>query len=108
MRNKGKIIFFICIGLALTSCSKKLHPSGKQQEETPKGYVKAMIKQFKGREGCDIALQLESGELLEPNAIPETFQKDSLLVWVRYKPRPNVNSICMMGKMITIKDIKKR
>jgi hypothetical protein len=93
---------------ALSGCSKKTLSQKPEAESRYEGYQKATVKNFKGRDGCDFALQLETGENLEPGNLPEEFQKDDLPVWVRYSVRKNMASICMIGKMVTVTDIKKR
>jgi hypothetical protein len=93
-----------------SSCSKKLHPQKQEPAVSTKnttGYEEAMVRYFK-RDGCDYALQLSTGENLEPDKLPLKFQKDSLKVMVKYKERTDAASICMIGKMIKIIDIKKK
>jgi hypothetical protein len=93
----------------LCGCSRKVAgPAVEKEDKRFKNYEKATVVNFKGRDGCDFALQLESGENLEPERLPEEFQKDGTLVWIRYRERKEVASLCMIGKMISITDIRKR
>jgi hypothetical protein len=104
--KKILILLGIC---SLMACSKKTLTSKVMSDKDYvfKKYQKAMVKYFK-RDGCDYVIQLESGENLEPNVLTEPFQKDSLKVWVKYDIRKNAASICMMGKMVNVRDIKIR
>jgi hypothetical protein len=103
-------VFSILTILTIISCSKKIHPQKEEAIKTTPakpGYEEAMVRYFK-RDGCDYALQLNSGENLEPDKLPLKFQKDSLKVWVKYKERTDAASICMIGKMVKVIDIKKK
>jgi len=91
-----------------SSCSKKTFSTktgSPSHAKTKTEYEDAMVRYFK-RDGCDYALQLENGDLIEPDKLSPKFQKDSLKVLVKYKERVDVASICMMGKMVKIIDIK--
>ena len=103
-----KWIFLVLSLALLAGCGHKI-TAGAEKPETKvlKNYAAATVLVYK-RDGCDFALELEGGEKLEPGKLPEEFQKDGLKVWVKYKIRKNVNSICMIGKMITVIDIKKQ
>ena len=72
------------------------------------GYAKGYVTEVQ-LDGCTWMIQLEdsAGKKIEPDEIPPGFQKDSLLVWVKYKP-DNRMSICMAGQTVNILDIKKR
>lgn len=93
--------------LFLTSCGHKTTPPATTVV-TPKGFHAATIMNFKGRDGCDFALQLETGENLEPAELPKEYQVDQMKVWVRYRERKGIVSICMIGKSVQVLEIKKR
>ena len=92
---------------ANTETPKAEKPATKPRYGTAiKTFVAATVVNFKGRDGCDFALQLENGENLEPNGLPPEFQKDGLKVLVKFKIRYDAASICMIGKMVEVTKIK--
>ena len=71
------------------------------------GYVKGFVTDVE-LDGCKWMIQLDSaGKRIEPDEIPPSFQQDSLLVWVKYKPEERM-SVCMAGQTVNIIDIRKR
>ena len=71
------------------------------------GYVKGFITDVQ-LDGCKWMIQLDSsGKRIEPDEVAPAFQKDSLLVWVKYSPEDRM-SICMAGQTVKLIDIRKR
>ena len=79
-----------------------------QMKMIKSGFQKAKVLNYKGRDACDFVLELENGEHLEPDYLANNFQIDGQKVWVKYQIRKDVESICMMGKMVKVIEIKKR
>ena len=67
--------------------------------------VKAMVLDYNELDGCTYILELEDGTRLEPVELPESFRSDSLKVWVKYTIVKRA-SICMVGQMVTVNEIK--
>lgn len=75
------------------------------------GWVKATLQDLTGLDGCGMVIQLEDQSYLEPinlsdfssNATIEDNQK----IWVKYI-EVSGGSICMVGKIIEIKDLQNR
>ncbi len=72
------------------------------------GYVKGFVTDVQ-LDGCKWMIQLPDSakKRIEPDEIPPAFQKDSLLVWVKYTPEDRM-SVCMAGQTVNIIDIRKR
>lgn len=59
-------------------------------------------------DGCKWMIVLPDQAKLEPDQVPQEFQKDSTNVWVKFEERKGAMSICMAGKPVHVIDIKKR
>lgn len=110
--NKHKHIHLIILSLLVLalfpSCHMTEHPMQTEQRQAENsGFEAASVSDLRGLDGCRYVIKLETGESLEPSALPEEFKKDNLLVWIKYKTREG-SSICMTGKMVTITEIKLR
>lgn len=105
------IIAILAVAAILFSChrvkeavSEKADP---KYDYAANGYVKGYVTNVQ-LDGCTWMIQLDSaGKRIEPNEIPPSFQQDSLLIWVKYKPEERM-SICMAGQTVNILDIRKR
>jgi hypothetical protein len=62
---------------------------------------------FTELDGCRYLIHLDNGNKLQPDKLDPKFEKDSLKVWVKYKPEDRMN-ICMSGITINIIDLKVR
>ena len=88
------------------SCAAKTE-TNKQQisvDYEKQGFTKATVVQLQ-LDGCSYVLQLESGKKLEPVNLSAELKKDKMNVWVKYKPKPDVASICMAGEVVEITTI---
>lgn len=74
-------------------------------EAVPAGYTDALVKDFKGLDGCGYLLIGTDSTRYEPVNLEPAFQKDGLRVFFKFK-RFDGMSICMAGKMITITEIR--
>jgi hypothetical protein len=105
------IIALLAVAAIILSChhvkevvSEKADP---KFDYAANGYVKGYVTNVQ-LDGCTWMIQLDSaGKRIEPNEIPPSFQQDSLLIWVKYKPEERM-SICMAGQTVNILDIRKR
>jgi hypothetical protein len=106
--NKISFLFFAPAAIIiLCSCTSSKEITGN--DLAGQGYIKAVIKDYHGLDGCTFILETEGGIRLEPIGLPDIFRMDGLAVWVKYKePASPVVSICMAGKMAEIIDIKKQ
>jgi len=72
------------------------------------GYEKAIVIYYE-LDACKYLLQLYNEKKLEPTpALAPEFQKDQLMVWVKYVDKKDGMSVCMAGKMVEISDIQIR
>jgi|APGre2960657404_1045060.scaffolds.fasta_scaffold16694_2 hypothetical protein len=73
------------------------------------GWEKASIQDLTGLDGCGKVIQLEDQSYLEPVNLPEFSNSATLVddqkVWIKYQ-EVSGGSICMVGKIIEIKDLK--
>jgi hypothetical protein len=70
-------------------------------------YAKGKVLDKRDLDGCTYVIELESGKKLEPINLTDDFQKEGLQVWVKYEEKKDIASICMMGTMVEVIDIKK-
>ncbi len=66
-----------------------------------------MVIDNRGLDGCTYILILGDGTRLEPVDLAESFRKDSLKVMIKYS-EVKQPSICMVGRMVNIIEIKVR
>ena len=111
--NKLKYIPFtivIIISSLLFSCTKPLQSEGGNKTKSSSkndGYVNATIVRS-DLDGCSWIVELEDGKKLQPISLTPEFQKDKLKVRIKYFINKDGMSICMVGEMINVLDIKLR
>jgi len=98
---KQKIFYLLLVFLPLfSSC-----------EKSSTGWIKATIQDLTGLDGCGLVIQLEDQSYLEPVNITYFSNSATIVddqkVWIKYKEVPG-GSICMVGKIIEIKDLQDR
>jgi hypothetical protein len=98
---KKKLIFCLFLSLLIFNGCKKSNY----------GWVKGTIQDLTGLDGCGLVIQLEDQAYLEPVNLPEFSNSATLVddqkVWVKYQ-EVSGGSICMVGKIIEIKDLQNR
>ncbi len=98
-----EIQLIVLISLIVGGCFLK-----KSTEDTINtDYDKGVVYDKRGLDGCTYIIKLDSGKNLEPINLSDEFQQDSLPVYVNYKRKKGVVSICMVGTIVEIIDIKK-
>lgn len=105
MNKLTNLLVATTILLAASSCKEKKATTATV-DYAGQGYVKAMIIDYE-LDGCKYMIQLEDKKKLEPDFVKSDFQKDSLLVWVKYKHDERL-SICMAGETVVVTDMVKR
>ena len=107
------IMILIIIFCTSCSCRKFVSDSDntdsslKQSKLCPKG-VPATLNNLTGLDGCSWVLILENGQKLEPtnlNNFDNIKLEEGKKVFVEYEVKPNMASICMVGKIAEIKCI---
>lgn len=92
--------------MMISSCRSNAPSATAQANHFGKGdLVKAMVLDYSELDGCTFILELEDGTKLEPVELPESFRSDSLKVLVKYTMVKRA-SICMVGQMVTVSEIK--
>ena len=105
-------IFLLTLAVIIFSCHRikdvVTDKADPDFDYAKNGYAKGYVTEVQ-LDGCKWMIQLQdsAGKRIEPDDIPPSFQKDSTLVWVKYKP-DNRMSVCMAGQTVNILDIKKR
>lgn len=98
---KLKFVYFLLFLLSLLSACNK----------SSTGWVKATLQDLTGLDGCGMAIQLEDQSYLEPINLSDFSSKatieDNQKIWVKYI-EVSGGSICMVGKIIEIKDLQNR
>jgi hypothetical protein len=100
------VTFYFIVAMLIFSCGSTAPSAtaeGPQQKKD--GLVEAMVLDYHELDGCTFILSLDDGTKLEPTNLPESFRKDSLKVMVKYSIIKRA-SICMVGKMVTVSEIK--
>ena len=98
---KKTLLYLLLILLpALTAC-----------EKSSTGWIKATIQDLTGLDGCSLVIQLEDESYLEPVNLPDFASSATIVddqkVWIKYNEVVG-GSICMVGKIIEIKDLQDR
>ncbi len=70
-------------------------------------YSPATIVNYTGLDGCGWLIMLDDESILEPNGLDTMFQTLGAKIWLKYEDREG-GSKCMVGKLITVLDIKER
>jgi hypothetical protein len=97
-----RTLFYVLLVLlpALSAC-----------EKSSTGWIKATIQDLTGLDGCSMVIQLEDESYLEPINLSDFTNsatiEDNQKVWVKYNEVTG-GSICMVGKIIEIKDLQDR
>ena len=111
----------ICV-LLITACHRKSHVeavdagqrttmSKDTADYRSQGYVIATIRNQSGKlDGCGWVIELEGDKWLEPINLDEVYRVDAKNIWLKYTPVRDgqMASICMIGEMVTVDDIKER
>lgn len=109
--NKLKhiLIFIAATAIISTSCTCKRSIPEKESsvDYVKEGFIKAKVIKYT-LDGCSFMIELENGNKLEPKNLPESFQKNDILVWIKYIQSKNTMSICMAGKPVNITSIELR
>jgi hypothetical protein len=88
-----------------------LLPALSACEKSSTGWIKGTIQDLTGLDGCGFVIQLEDQSYLEPVNLSDFASSATIVddqkVWVKYKEVTG-GSICMVGKIIEIKDLQDR
>jgi hypothetical protein len=108
MKNKLFLSALIwSIALLFAACKSPGESSAP--DLTDQGYIKATVKDYTGLDGCTFLIVAEDGKRFEPVGLPVEFRVHDLPVWVKYRPPAQaMGSICMVGQIVEIVEIKKR
>lgn len=106
MLSRLAIILVILISCHSYKTLVKKESTQQEVDNAALNYEKGIIR-FTELDGCRFLIHLEGGKKLQPDKILPMFEKDSLKVWVKYKPENRMN-ICMSGITVNMIDIKLR
>jgi hypothetical protein len=98
MRLHKPVIFILL--LFFFSCQK--------EEVPPEGYEVATLKNLTGVDGCGFVFELENNKILEPTNIHNflnTFEVGKKY-WIKYELNKLGYSICMVGDVVNIIELK--
>ena len=56
--------------------------------------------------GCNYLLAQENGKMLEPLNLADSLKQNDLHLWIKYHAEKNAVSVCMMGTIITLDEVK--
>lgn len=71
------------------------------------GYVEAETFFPEGMAGCNYLLKL-TDKNLEPLNLADSLRKPGVKLWLKYHHEPKRMSVCMMGEIVTVDDVKLR
>ncbi|HTF06000.1 MAG TPA: hypothetical protein VK826_18350 [Bacteroidia bacterium] len=107
MNKHTKLFAVLLAAIFVIACSRAKHITISDSDMEAQGFVKAMVITME-LDGCTYMLEQESDKKrLEPDGLQPDFQKDSLKVWIKFKPEDRM-SVCMAGETISLIEIKKR
>lgn len=90
-----------------TIIAKKHEQPINKQSPPKEDFVKAIVKDFRGLDGCEFVLLLENGKQLIPSKLNSDYKIQDLPVLIKYKKAEGMMGICMAGEIVEIIDIKK-
>ncbi len=94
LRKTSKTLLIGFVLMVMTGCPDELCEDG----------AKGMILDYRGLDGCQWLIRLNSGEMLEPVNLHlfDLEPADSMKIVLTYTPAHDMMSICMAGKMVHI------
>ena len=103
-----KRLLLFGIILFLFSCHKKTTPALviNHEEWQSLNYSHAKVILQTELAGCGYMLALDDGKMLEPLNLNDTLKRNDLKIWVKYHVDKNAMSVCMMGTIVKIEDVK--
>ena len=101
----NKAFFLISIVFLFFSCkSKQPVPRNFDAE----GFTKATVIKYEV-ENCGYLIRLEDDQLLAPDSLPPSFEKNNYAVWIKFQYfKKQLSSVCMAGKNIKLLEIRER
>ncbi len=93
------IVASLLLFLSLNSCNKN---------EDFSGYEIGYLKNLTGFDGCGWIIELTDGQKLEPTNLGdyEIPFKENQKVFIQYRIPKDIGSICMVGKVVEITNLK--
>ena len=113
---KNIITIIILPFLIMASCSAKKittkTPVTTEAEKTneeqiiKEGYIRAMVVDNTKSECGFVLKKIPSGEIFLPINLEDSFKKDGIEVWLKFRPIKPVQAACVVGMPINIEEIK--
>lgn len=103
-----KKLFFLSLIMLALSCHKKTTSTGviTDDELRNQKYVPAKVVLQTELAGCGYLLALEDGKMLEPTNLNDTLKQNNLRLWIKYHVEKNAMSVCMVGTIVKVEDVK--
>jgi len=100
MHSSKILIAFIILTLTVSFACNKNNPPVDDA-------VEATLHDYTGLDGCTWVIKLENNEVIEPvNLNDFDFElNEGKLIWIKYFPRPDLGSFCMVGQIVEIESI---
>ncbi len=103
--KKYLILIFI---LFIVSCNKKTAITIAENDFSKQNYIPAKVVLQTELAGCGYMLALEDGSMLQPINLNDTLKQNDLKLWIKYRHEKNAMSVCMMGVVVKIDEVKLR
>ena len=105
VRSISTVLFIV---LLFVSCHKKVTSAITQTDVELRSlnYVPAKVVLQTELAGCGYMLALEDGKMLEPLNLADTLKQNNLRLWIKYHIEKNAMSVCMMGTIVKVDDVK--
>ena len=100
----GKLISSILLFSLFFGCNLEKE-SSNQRDLIKKGYIKVVVIDLTGLDGCSFVLQQSDGSKLEPVGLNEEFKKSGMILYIKYKLIKNRMSICMSGTQVELSEV---
>ncbi len=121
MKSTLKLSWILGLLIVFSACSptKKMAKEAEEKAKEEKmktekiitdaGYVKALVVNRNGSDGCGFLFEvIDTKELISPLKWPEDnlHQKEGNIVWIKYKLSDSPQTTCLISKPAAVTEIK--
>lgn len=109
MKQAVKFILIAALFLFAANSFSQTQPKKSAKQLMKEGYVKGVVRDKTGLDGCGYIIELSTKENIQVGKLDSAFMRKNLKVWVKYEvPKKQPITTCMSGKVVQLKDIRKR
>lgn len=109
MKQAVKFILITALSFFAADSFSQTHPKKSAKQLMKEGYVKGVVRDKAGLDGCGYIIELSTKENIQVGKLDSAFMRKNLKVWVKYETlKKQPLTTCMAGKVVQLKGIGKR